>query len=407
VGGFLVLFIVLGVGFYSFAVFLKAVQAEFNWGRGETSGALLMFYLVQAGSSPFIGKLTDRFGPRRVITVGSLLLGLGLALLSFTGSLLHFYVAYGIAGLGYSTAGMIPVFSVVSGWFSRRMGFAIGIVSSGMGAGGFVIPLVVGGYLIPDFGWRVSYQILCLVALLVVVIAQLVIKIRPVVETHIAGAEKVDKAREPVQRSEGWTLRSTLRTPTFWFIVVAFMLFQFGQVGTTQHLVVHLTDIGFNNILATAMLSAVNITSSGGKLFFGYLSDRLPTEFCAMIGFLLALGAALVLLTVNSASPLVVIGLYVLAMGLAVGCWAPMSSMLIGTNFGMTYYGAVFGAFSLFFYASTGISPVYFGFIYDATGEYFLAYMTAVVSYCVAIALMVVLHIRKRSSTAKLTGRHS
>lgn len=80
--GLLLLFIMSGVGFYAFGVFFKPIQQEFGWGRGVTSVAFTMFYLVQAASSPFIGRLTDHYGPKKIIMLGGLILGLGLAILS-------------------------------------------------------------------------------------------------------------------------------------------------------------------------------------------------------------------------------------------------------------------------------------------------------------------------------------
>ncbi|MDQ1279359.1 MAG: transporter [Thermoproteota archaeon] len=386
--GFLLFFIYSGVGFYAFAVFFKPIQGEFGWGREVTSIAFTIFYILQAASSPFIGKLTDHYGPKKIITLGGIFLSAGLALLSLTNDLLSFYIGYGVMGLGTSGMGMIPVSHVISDWFRERRGMAIGVVSSGLGIGGSLIPIMIGLYLIPSFGWRTTYQILAVSSILLITpITQLLIKPNPeIIEPHI-GASKQQK-EELSNSSEVWTLNSALKTSTFWLIASSFTLFQLSQVGTTQHLVNHLTDIGFPLTMATTIFSVTSLTTAGGKFFFGYISDKFKAKYCAILSFLCGLTATAVLLVLDTSSSPLIIGVYIICMGLAVGGWAPLSSMLISTSFGMKNYAAIFGAFSLFFYLSTGVSPAYFGYVYDTTHQYYYAYVLSLVFYSVAIALM-------------------
>lgn len=399
--GLLLLFIMSGVGFYAFGVFFKPIQQEFGWGRGVTSVAFTMFYLVQAISSPFIGRLTDHYGPKKIITLGGLILGLGLAILSLTTDLLHFYLGYAVAGLGCSSVGMIPVSLIISSWFTHGRGTAVGIASSGMGLGGLVLPPIVGIYLIPNLGWRIAYQILAVSSFLsVIVIAQVMIKTSPHEISHSENVEHSDEAKLSYQPSRGWTLNAALKTSTFWFIMSAFVMFQLAQVGTIQHLVNHLTDIGFPVAMATVILSTVSLISAVGKLLFGYISDRLEAKYCATLSFLLGLVATAVLITVNPASSLLFIGLYILAMGLAIGGWAPLTSILISRNFGMEHYGAIFGAFSLFQYVSTGVSPTFFGYVYDSTHQYYWAYVSALVFYAAATVSILSLRRPKPSSNS-------
>jgi MFS family permease len=326
-----------------------------------------------------------------MFTLGALILGTGLAFLSLSTNLLHFYLAYGITGLGCSTIGMIPVSYMVSNWFRRRRGAAIGIVSSGMGLGGFVLPLTIGIYLIPNFGWRTAYQILALLSLLTIVIVLTTVKSgSEETEPKSQDVEQSNVAVASSQSSKEWTLNAAMKTSTFWLITGAFIMFQMAQVGTTQHLVNHLTDIGFSVPVATAIFSVTNLFTAIGKLLFGYLSDRLAAEYCAMMIFVLGLVATLVLMMVNTASPWFLIGLYILSMGLAIGGWAPITSMLISRNFGMKHYGDIFGVFSLFFYISTGISPTVFGYIYDATRQYYLAYIISILFYSADVVFVLV-----------------
>ncbi|MCJ7635789.1 MFS transporter, partial [Candidatus Bathyarchaeota archaeon] len=236
VAGLIFLFFYSGVGFYAFGIFLKPIQEEFNWSRGVTSGAFTMLYLVQAVSSPFIGKLTDNYGPKRVIIVGALITSLGLVLLSLTSSLLFFYTSYAVTGLGLSAIGMIPISSFVSNWFIKKRGLALGIAASGVGLGGLILVPIIGDFLIPTFGWRTTYQVLAIISGLCIFIrAQFVVKQHP----HDLGfhpdgevSESEIKSSIFTPLSQGWKLKDALGSSTFWLIVSAFIMFNIGQVGT-------------------------------------------------------------------------------------------------------------------------------------------------------------------------------
>lgn len=387
--GLLLLFLWSGVGFYAFGIFFKPIQEEFNWGRGVTSVAFTMLYLVQAITSPFIGKLTDRYGPKKVIMLGALLTSLGLALLSFTSSLPYFYVAYAVTGLGLAAIGMLPISVVISNWFVRRRGMAIGIAASGVGAGGLVLAPVIGAFLIPSFGWRAAYQILALFSIiLIAAVVQFVIKTNPdemglhpdgVLQLETAGGTKI--LHRP---SEGWKLEAALKTSTFWLIVGAFVVFNVAQVGTIQHLVNHLTDIGFSVAAATVTLSGVGLGSTIGKFLFGYASDRLSAKHCTTISFLLVLLATIILILVRSSSPPEVVWAFALMMGLGIGGWAPLQSVLISQSFGLAHYGEIYGVLALFHNVSTGMGPAFFGYVYDVTQGYYSAFIASLILYSTA-----------------------
>lgn len=396
VAGFLTLFVVSGVGFYSFGLLFKPIQEEFNWARAETSAAFTVFYIAQALCSPFIGRLTNRYGPKKIITLGALATGFGLMLLSLITNLTHFYAAYAVMGLGASAMGMIPVSAVISEWFVKNRGAVMGVASSGVGAAGLVLAPIVGTLLIPSLGWRMTYQVLALLTWVpVVTIVQLVMKASPRdVKLRSDSVETSKIAENPGNMSQSsgeWRLKAALRTSTFWFIVGAFIMYNIAQVGTIQHLVNHLTDIGFSAASAATALSYIGLGSTIGKFLFGYLSDRLAAKLCTAISFLLVLAATAILITVDSTSSLVVVWLYALVMGLGVGGWAPLTSVLTSQNFGLANYGVIYGVVSLFVNVSTGVGPIVFGYVYDATQAYYWAFIASLALCSAAIAIILAL----------------
>lgn len=395
------------MGFYSFSIFFKPIQQEFNWSRGITSMAFTMIYLVQAAACPFIGRFTDRYGPKKVMTVGALVTGAGLSILSMTTGILHFYVGYAVTGLGLSAVGLIPVSSVISNWFIKRRGLAIGIAASGMGLGGFGFTPIVGNILIPSLGWRMTYQVLALFsAALIVMLAAFVIKTRPqdmgLLPDGVVSVPQTDSHSQPRQRLVGLRPSEAVRTSALWLIGVAFGLYFVSQGGATQHLVNDLTDVGFPTAMAVSIFSLVGLSNSAGKFMFGYVCDRLTPNYCAAISFFLELAATAMLVTLSPASNPAMAWIFAALMGIGIGGWAPVLSTLVSQNFGLAYYGAVYGMVTLFQDIGLGIGPVFYGYVYDVTGSYYWAYVAAVVLLSVAILLILILRPPKPTSESSL-----
>jgi len=409
--GLIFLFLYSGVGFYAFGIFFKPIQEEFNWSRGITSIAFTMLYLVQALSSPLIGKITDRYGPKKVITIGAIITSSGLTLLSFTSSLPYFYVSYAITGLGLSTIGMIPVSTAISNWFVRKRGLAIGIATSGVGLGGLVLAPIIGDVLIPKFGWRIAYQILAIFSgAIIVMLSQLVLRKAPKdIRLNPDGEySKNEKLEGDVALGSGEIrFNDAIRSSTLYLIVGAFIMFNIGQVGTIQHLVNHMTDIGFPLTTAVGTISIIGLGSASGKFFFGYISDRLAPKYCTVISFVLTCVATVELILLNPSSQPIMSLMFGTIFGLGIGGWAPLSSVLTSHNFGLECYGAIYGVVCLFHNISTGMSPIFFGYVYDTSQSYYLAFITSVVLYLVAIILILAIRkprIRLTSSSEEKKG---
>ena len=145
---------------YSYSVFLVALVEHFGWSRSVTAGAMSVFILVHGSFGPLAGRLVERFGPRRLMLGGSLVMASGLALTAQISQWWQLYLSFGVvtaAGLG--ACGWVPSVILAEKWFPTRVGTALGIVTAGIGVGIFgVIPLT--NWLIEQFDWRLAYQIL-------------------------------------------------------------------------------------------------------------------------------------------------------------------------------------------------------------------------------------------------------
>ncbi|MFH1169933.1 MAG: MFS transporter [Chloroflexota bacterium] len=377
--GFLGIAIQSGAGFYAFSLFIRPLQAEFGWSRGGISLAFTIWFLLMGLASPFIGRLIDRHGVKKIMFTGALVTGVGFVSLSLIQALWHFYLSYALLGVGMAALGQVPASTMVSNWFKKRRGMSIGIMSTGLGVGGFALAPLVGGYLIPGFGWRVAYLSLAVIAWVVVIpVALFVARTRPedmgLRPIGWETAEASPAAAQPAD-SGGLTLRMSLATPAFWLIMAVFFLSQVSQVGATQSQVPYLQDIGFPLALAATALGAVGLFSGFGKVIFGWLCDLIPPKRALAIGLSLQLTSVVALLAVTPESSMAPVWVYAVTMGLGMGSWLPTMSMLTSSNFGLAYYGAIFGVITLAQSTGSAIGPLMAGYMYDAMQTYHWAFV--------------------------------
>jgi len=393
VATFFCLFIYAGCGFYAFSLFVRPLQADFGWGRGEIMAAFTILFLVSGMASPFVGKVVDRYGARRVISIGAAIVGLGFILLSVMSNLWHFYVVYAVIGVGITAIGQVPTSAIVSNWFEKRRGLVIGVMSTGIGIGGFALAPLVGGYVIPSFGWRISYRVLAMLTwVLIIPLALLVMKTKPAdMGLYPDGRQAPDAmtgAEASFSTAKGLTLRMALATSAFWLICISFLLNQFSQIGLVQNQVPHLEDIGFPVVTAATALGFVGLASAVGKFGFGWLCDRIPAKYACSIGLGFMLTGLIIFMNIKPTSPVTMVWLYAFNTGLGSGSWLPTMSMLISTNFGLAAYGTIFGVVSLFQNLGMAVGPLMAGYMYDTMNTYHLAFIIFLVLFGIAILAM-------------------
>jgi len=387
---FLCLFVTSGCGFFCFSLFVKPLQAELGWGRGGIMVAFTLFLLVQGAASPFIGRIIYLFEARKVIAIGALVAGLGFVLLTWVNSLWYFYLSYIIMGIGMTAMGHIPTSTIVSNWFVKWRGTAIGIMSTGIGAGGFAMAPLVGGYLIPNFGLRTTYLVLAVLTwVLIIPLALLVIKRKPAdMGLYPDGRQATDTviaAETSSPGNRGLTLRMALATSGFWLMAVAYFAGGFSSVGIVQNQAPFLDDIGFPIATAAGALGGVGLGSLIGKFVFGSLCDRIQPKYAYAIALSIQAIGILILINIKPASPMVMIWLFVALTGLGAGGWLPTMSMLVSTNFGLATYGLIFGTVNIAQSIGVAAGPLMAGFMFDTMGTYQWAFIIFLSLFAISI----------------------
>ena len=385
----LCLLMMSGAGNFVYSLFVKPLGADLGWDRGEVMVGFTIFFGVMGIASPFVGRVVDRYGARQVIPAGAFVMGLGFVLLSLMDKLCLFYLGYVLVGAGGAAMGPVATSAVVSNWFQKKRGTAIGLMSAGIGVGGLVLAPVV-GFLIPHLGWRHSYLALALIVWVSVIpLSLLVLRTKPAEKglypDGAAAPEASTTTEVSASGSKDLTLRVALGTSAFWLIVIAFLSSNFSNMGAIQAQVPHLDDIGFPQGTAATALGSVGLGSAIGKFIFGWLCDRIKPKYACAIGLILQLTAVIVLLNIRPTWPLTAIWLHAFFLGLSVGSWLPTMSMLVSTSFGLTCYGAIFGVVHFIQSLGTGSGPLMAGYLYDSMNSYHWAFVIFAALYVVAM----------------------
>ena len=379
---------------YSFSVFYVALLEEFAWGRGEAAGVYSVFMIVAGAGAAGAGALCDRFGPGRVIACGGTWLSIGLLLCSQVSELWQLYLAFGVfVAFGVSLAGWTPCVTMISRWFSVRLGMALGIASAGIGVGIMVVvPLVQ--ILIGNFGWRTAYLGLAGMVFLGLLPVSLIV-LRGLPEDlgqKVDGAESGDadtrkagnppaKRIEVVDRewaSRDWTVGMAARTARCWLLAGVKLL---GGIATQMifvHQVVYLVDGGYDRMLAASMVGLIGLLSVVAKVFWGWAADNIGREVTYTLGCAaMVLGVGLLALTrVLPFSGILYLYAVVFAIGYAVS--APLWPVVTSDLFAGRHFGAIYGFINIFNGFGNALGAWLGGYVYDLTGSYAIAFAVAV-----------------------------
>ena len=376
----------------SFSVFYSYLVEEFSWGRGEAAIAQSIGFVMYMVSVPFIGGLIDRFGPRKVVIPGILLCAMGLSLCSFTDDLWSFYLFYGVlVGTGVSFFSIVTYSSILAHWFERKRGLASGIASSGMGVGTFLLVLLAERF-IRAWGWRWAFTILAAITLLVLLPSNgLLLRHKP--QELGLGPDGVPcRGENEGEGGEGFLM--ALKTRRFWLFVAFASLALLSIQIILVHNVRFLVDKGVERGSAALAFAFVGIVSSVFRIFWGWLSDRIGRETSYSFGAVCVALSALCLLGVSPDRGLFLY-LFVIFFGMGWGATAPSFMAVAADLFKGSHFGAIYGFFESSMYILSAIGVWAAGYVFDITGSYLPAFLMAMVSILLSIALLWVTAPRK------------
>jgi MFS family permease len=359
----------------SFGVFFNSLLAEFHWSRAIISGAFSLCTVLSGLAAIPFGRITDKFGPRRIMTACSLLLGTGYILMSEINSVWQFYLIYGVM-IGVGTGGFwVPVLSTISRWFSQKRGLMVGIVLSGSGAGTLIFPSLA-NWLISHYQWRLSITIVGMLTTIIGVSIAQFIKRSPI------DAKPFYKENAPtldiLNQSSGYSLGKAARTVQFWIAVTIFFCCGFYGYATLVHIIPQTIDLGIPAAASAGILSVIGGISIPGGLLTGALADRIGVKKTLILFIALATAALVWLIFARFNWQLF---LFAILFGLTYGSIGVSETVVSVWLFGLKANALILSIIDFGLTLGAASGPLITGYIFDVTESYQTAFiLTAALS---------------------------
>ncbi len=372
---------------YTFGVFLVPLTTKFNWERGALSGAYSVYMLSSGFLALLSGRLSDKYGPRILVILGGILTGIGFLLLSQINSLWQVYLIWGLfMGIGVSCC-FIPLLSTIPKWFTKRRGLAIGLTVAGFGLGGIISPPLA-QWLIATYDWRQSYLILGVITLIIIVPLAQFLKHSPqrIGLKPYGGNEAVEDKQSLA--AGGLSLKQAIKTSRFWILGLIRFLFFFCVQVTIIHIIPHAIDIGISPITAASITSIVAGASVIGRLSMGFISDKIGGRLILIACIFLA---ALAFLWLLFAKEIWTLYIFAVIFGLGYGGIVVLETVITAELFGLRSLGVILGGLMLLETVGMALGAPLAGSIFDATGDYDLAFLICTIIGALAIILSLIL----------------
>lgn len=361
----------------SFGTYVVLLEREFGWNRATLSGAFAVMRVEDGLLGPIEGWLLDRFGPRAVMRIGTVLFAIGLFLFARVESVFDFYAAFMIIAVGTSLAGFLALTTAVVNWFERQRSVAMGVALLGGAAGGLLLPLVVAA--LDQWGWRAVANASGVIVLAIGLPVVQVIRRRPQdygmfpdgrPPDPVSAAQ--DGAPAPTGQEAGeFTARQALRTRAFWFISLAHASSVLVVSVITVHFTPHAVAMGFTLQQAALVITIQTVANLVSRPTGGWLSDQIGSRAVLLMAML---GHAVALLLLAFAINFWMLAGFALLNGLAWGARVPVSVAMRAEYFGSKSFGTIMGLSSMVVTASSVAAPVAAGWSYDVLGSYTLSF---------------------------------
>jgi MFS family permease len=385
---FLLLFFQSGAR-YSFGIMFKPMMAELGWSRASISSVFFLFMVCFALTLTISGRLYDRYGPKWVIFISTVLLAAGCMCTALVRSLWQFHFFYGVlAAIGTGGATIPLVAALISKWFENHRGLIISLALSGACLGQFIlVPLFNRFVLI--YSWRISYLLIGLIILVVnTILVFTVFKgdpedlgIQPYGRMDAENRADPDASPNSIHSDKDLNLKQAMKTYSFWLFLVSMFICGGGDFLIIIHLVPFVTDYGVAPTSAANMLALSGLMSLGGILIAGPASDLIGNKIPIAASFVLRL--LLFLMILKYRTP---ISFYIFAggYGFTFLISAPLVTTLSGRLYGFAHVGLISGFVTTIHHLGGGFWTYMGGLLFDTTGSYQIIFVISAVLAVIA-----------------------
>ncbi len=383
---FLALFAIVGLALYGLPFFYDFMVKDFGWTRAQvTSGNALSKLVVGPLFGFLAGWIVDRFGPRRLMMLGILMGGTALVGLSYISSLGFFYFFYLFNALGYVCGGPLPNQVLLSRWFDKSRGKAMGFAYLGIGIGGALVPQIA-KVLTNRFGWHMA---LYLIGILIVVVA--------LPMAFFVKDAPTGRAFEKAQKETPLPIGPILRSPYFYLLAFGSMCSIAAVGGTYQNLKLYLSlDQKFSQASIADLLSLILGASLFGRVLMGWMADRFAKKYVMILIYLLVASGIPLLFLVKSAWALYA---FAIVFGIGLGGDYMIIPLMAAEIFGVRVLGRVMGIILTADGVAEATAPMLVGHLRDKSDSYAMGFTLLI---CLALlgAVAVSFLPKKRASEA-------
>jgi MFS family permease len=354
----------------TFALFFVAMIDDLAWGRGATAFGYSLTWLGFVVFAPAAGWLFDRSGARAVVIIGGALLGAALALTSRVTSAGEYYLWFGGLGAAGIALMFVPATTIVTRWFVRARGTAMGILSTGNPASA-VLFYPINAWLITTLGWRSALLAFGAIVTIATVVFALLYRDPP--------SDAAKPATQTVVSPEAWTLRRALRNSRLWAAVMMTLLGHIGFNVMATHQVAYAVDHGFAQATVVWIFAFGAGCMMAGNLLGGWLSDQLGRGWVFALGSLIVVAGIGALMAVKGPHDTLLLVVYT-ASGFGFGMRIAQLAAIPADVFAGPHLGAILGVVQAGGGLGGAIGPYLGGWLFDVTGSYRLAFAVAAVA---------------------------
>ena len=374
-------FVTFSVGaacMHSYTVFLIAFIEAFGWTRAESSIAYSVSQMISGVSSPLVGVLVDRLGPKRLVLIGGVLLSVGLLASSQAHALWQVILLYGVLmTLGANCLGLVVFVPILSRRFVRHRGTAVAIVQSANGfARAFSAPL--SQILIAGLGWRGAY------------LAQggfMAAAVLPLAAMFRSSDTDNPIAVSEAAAASGWTLRLAARTPHFWLLFLVYVFTGLGSFLVALHQLAFAVTIGFDKLYAAEVLGLGAFLSLPGVIVTGWMSDHIGRELSAVVTYGTSIFGVVCAMLISSPDQHLLLWLHSCFFGLTWGARGPAITAKTADLFPGPRLGTILGAITIGTGVGSSAGSWLAGWSFDMTGSYHVAFGLSIFFYaCGSVA---------------------
>jgi len=357
-------------GMHGTGFFLKAFESKYNWSRTLISGASAFARAETALFGPVEGFILDKFGARKVMTVGFVVSAFGFYLLSSTTTVLSLYISYFFMSFGTAIAGWLPIITLMNAWFDKKKTFAMAMSMNGVHFAGWAAAILA--FSIQNYGIRQTTFVISLIFLSFSPLSYLIIRDKIIKSSEMKIInDKSERKRFSLKINLSPKIKYGLTHRPFWIIAIAHMFSTASVVTVGVHLPAHITDIGYSTVQAGYIVMIYSTVALFAQIIGGYLGDRIVKKYVLTIFLIIQSIALFILSFVRNIVGIIVFAIFY---GIAFGGRNPLFTSIRGDYFDRSVFATFFGLSGMVINIGSVSSPVLTGYLFDTRGDYSIAF---------------------------------